>query len=102
MNNRRRLVVSAAIGLLIVDGGQSIPVRSAAAETVQAFTILPGILVASIFWPEGAHSGSGAGDWGIWLMFGAMYTISVAVWMAVVWMAQSGVQRWRNRRSQRR
>jgi hypothetical protein len=102
MNNRRRFAVSAAIGLLIVAGGQSIPVRSATAETVQAITILPGILFASIFWPEGAHSGSGLGGWQIWLMFGAMYVISFAIWMAVAWMAQSGLQRWRNRRSQRR
>jgi hypothetical protein len=95
--NRRRIIVSAAIALLVVVCGYFLPVRNAATENVQMFTTLPGLLIASLVWPEGAHSRSGLGAREIWLMFGTMYVVSFAFWTFVAWMIQSGLQRWSHR-----
>ena len=64
-----------------------------AIESLRTVILLPGLLIAAIFWPEGAHSGKGVSGSAVWLLFGVMYLVTFIFWGLVVYGVVSAISR---------
>lgn len=84
MKRTTRTLLAGAIAGAIVALGASLPATEAT-EAAQTVIIGPGLLIAGLFWPEGAHSGMGSSVAGVWLMFTVFYLVAFAFWSAVLY-----------------
>ncbi len=91
---KKRLVVSISFAVGLVVASVVIP-DTRWTDWLNTVVLLPGLLVASVHWPEGAHTRADPTGKSVMLMFAVMYIVSSVFWTGVVlvWFA------WRHQRN---
>ena len=83
----KKLLLSLAGGLMITAIAW-LPLSSA------EFVLTPGMYFASLFWPEGIHSGDGIGSYSeIVLFFSAIWLGTLLTWTALVYALLAMLQK---------
>jgi hypothetical protein len=86
MKRGRRLAISVLVGVLLTAAAR-LPFGFA------EYMAVPGLLLASPFWPEGIHTGSGLGPAGIIAWLAVMWIGSFVAWTGVAYGAMSLVRK---------
>ena len=78
MTRRRRLAISTSFGAGIL-------VASLAPTPLTYYVLLPGLFLASPFWPEGIHSGAGLSGAGVYAYLATIYLVVIGGWGALMY-----------------